>query len=93
MSCYLYILRSERSNKYYIGQTQDVRKRLDRHNRGGSRSTKAGTPWVVIHVEKYTSRSEAPRRERYLKSPAGWSELKNLKKLHTVGVPERSAAR
>ncbi len=87
----VYILQSETTGKYYIGQTEDLEDRLNRHNRGDSKSTKTGRPWKVVHVERYNTRSETVLRERYLKSPNGFLELKkikeNISKFRNVAQP------
>ena len=90
MSFSLYILRSELTKGFYIGQAEDLPKRLGEHNRGKSRSTKSGRSWRLVYKEDFSTRSEAVRRERFLKSPEGWKELQEIKqKINS----ERSAAR
>jgi putative endonuclease len=84
---YVYILYSRKSSSYYIGQTKNIHERLKRHNRGDSRSTKAGRPWEILLVEQFLSRRDACQRERYLKSPQGWQELRILKSRPKVGCP------
>ncbi|MBI3586360.1 MAG: GIY-YIG nuclease family protein [Ignavibacteriales bacterium] len=79
MKYFFYILRSKNDGRYYKGQTEDVEARLQRHNRGDSRSTKAGRPWELVYVEEYTSRAEAIRRERFLKSASGLEEWQSLR--------------
>ena len=76
----VYILRSISTNKRYIGQTQDIDKRLADHNEGNSRYTKNRGPWVLIYSEKCSSRSEAMSREKFLKSGKGRDFLHNLGK-------------
>jgi len=63
----VYILYSEKLDKYYVGSTADVEKRLERHNEGWGRFTKGGIPWEIVHVEKYRSKPEALKREQYIK--------------------------
>ena len=64
---YVYILYSEGSGTYYIGQTNDLGARLERHNSGMILSTKGDAPWnLVWHTDK-PSRSEAVLLERKLK--------------------------
>jgi putative endonuclease len=65
---FVYILKSELNGRFYIGHTQDIDKRLDRHNKGLVRSTKPYRPWQVVRRECYESRSEAYRREMQIKS-------------------------
>ncbi len=79
MSFIVYILKSLKNEKYYIGQTADVEKRLLQHNKGLSRSTKPDAPWKVVYQEMFPSRREAIQRERFLKSPSGWKEWKEIK--------------
>ena len=57
---------------------QDIEVRLAQHNRGKTRSTKSGIPWVVIYSEEYNSRKEAYKRERQIKSYKGGNAFKKL---------------
>ncbi|MBI3195373.1 MAG: GIY-YIG nuclease family protein [Ignavibacteriae bacterium] len=79
MEYFVYLLRSYKTGKYYLGQTQDIETRLLRHNSGDSFSTRKDRPWEIVYTEKYSSQSEAMRRESFLKSPAGWKELQTIK--------------
>jgi putative endonuclease len=76
---YVYILRSLKDGKCYIGQTYSVENRLREHNGGRVRSTKSHRPYKIIHIEEFSSRTLAIKREHYLKSPQGWLEVKELK--------------
>ena len=67
----VYLLLSLQTKRTYVGQTEDVENRLGRHNAGYIRSTKAYRPWNLIHVEEYSTRSEAMKREIWMKSPSG----------------------
>lgn len=54
----------------YVGQTQNLEKRLKQHNgvvRGGAKYTKGRTPIAFVYVETSTSRSDAMRKEQRLK--------------------------
>ncbi len=77
MPFYVYILKSKKSGKSYIGHTSDLVKRLVEHNNGKSISTRFGRPWELIYEEEFQTRSEAAMRERYFKSVSGRMELKN----------------
>ncbi len=81
MSYFVYVLQSDVTKKFYIGQTKDVEARLQKHNQGESQATKSGRPWRLLYKEFYETRSEAVLRERFLKSPQGWKELKRIKEL------------
>ncbi|UBM62403.1 GIY-YIG nuclease family protein [Candidatus Sulfidibacterium hydrothermale] len=65
---FTYILISEVDGSLYIGQTQDVEKRLKRHNTGRNRSTSAKRPWKLLYAKPCNSRSEAVKLEKHLKS-------------------------
>ncbi len=64
----VYILYSKHFDRYYIGQTNDIEKRLVRHNKGYVKSTKAYKPWELVYSEEYPTRKEAVNRETELKS-------------------------
>ena len=65
---YLYILKSLRDNKLYIGSTNNLYLRLRQHNNGQSKSTKFRRPFILIYSEEYLSKSEAMKREWYFKN-------------------------
>jgi len=67
---YVYILQSE-GDHYYVGVTDDLRARLDKHNAGEVTHTSKFRPW---RVKTYLAFSDLPRAvafEKYLKSPSG----------------------
>ena len=68
---FVYILYSKNFDRYYIGMTSDVEKRVKDYNSGRTKSTKPYKPWEVIHKEKFQDRLEARKREKYLKTAAG----------------------
>jgi putative endonuclease len=63
----VYILKSSVTDKYYIGQTSDIERRLVYHNSGYSKSTKAGKPWRLMYSESFDTRQQAMKREAELK--------------------------
>lgn len=71
---FVYILRSEKDNKYYVGMTQNLEVRLKYHNSGKVRSTKDRIPLKIVYLEKYNTKEEARKRELYLKSYRGSRE-------------------
>ena len=64
----IYILYSVKYDRFYIGQCEDVDKRLMRHNNKGVPSTKPYVPWQLVYTETFTSRSEATYREKEIKN-------------------------
>ncbi|MDD4995067.1 MAG: GIY-YIG nuclease family protein [Patescibacteria group bacterium] len=76
-----YILKSLKNGKHYIGHTNDMPARLERHNQGRVKSTKNGRPWELIYSEIFKTKSEANRREFEIKSYKGGILFKKLFKL------------
>ena len=68
MSVSVYILESETTGRFYIGQSQDVSSRVQYHNAGYPRALRNRGPWKLIHKEEFATRGEAMRRERQIKS-------------------------
>jgi putative endonuclease len=68
---YVYVLKSQKDKKTYVGFTRDVLKRLDRHNSGKVESTRHRRPFDLVYTEEFSSENEARKRERYLKTWAG----------------------
>jgi len=64
---FVYILKSLKDRDLYIGYTSNLRKRLEEHNSGLSRSTKSRAPLHLVYYEVYASQTEAKHREENLK--------------------------
>lgn len=75
---YVYILYSSKRDKYYTGQTSDVKDRLHRHNAGWEKSTKHGKPRALIWYKKCSTRSEAVRLETKIKKRGARRYLKEI---------------
>lgn len=74
---FVYILKSKKSKRLYLGYTNDIRKRLKEHNQGLAKSTKPYIPWQIVYYEAYLSEKEARHREHNLKLRANaWNQLK-----------------
>ncbi len=74
---YVYVLKNK-EDKYYIGYTIDVLKRLKKHNAGGSIWTRNRRPWQVVYTEKFMTKKEALQREKQVKSFKGGNKFKEL---------------
>jgi len=77
---YVYILQSFKNNQFYIGYTENLKRRFQEHNRGINFSTKPYKPWKLIHYEAYRDKKDAQRREKYLKTNQGSRLLKRMLK-------------
>ena len=64
---YVYVLKSKKDKRLYIGYTNDLRRRLGEHNRGENKSTKHRTPLSLVYYEAYRSKEDAEKREKKLK--------------------------
>jgi putative endonuclease len=78
MPHFVYILQSQKDNKYYIGESSDVAARLLYHNSGKQRSTKNRIPFHIVLIEEFETRTEALIREKQIKSWKGGVAFKNL---------------
>ena len=77
---FVYILRSEKDDRWYTGYTNDLDKRVFEHNSGQSTWTKRGMPWELIYYEACLEKDDAQAREKYLKSGPGKTYLKKRMK-------------
>ena len=64
---YVYVLKSRKDNNFYIGSTNDLRRRFREHNSGWVFSTKSRKPFALIYYEAYGVESDARKREMNLK--------------------------
>ena len=75
---FVYILKSKIANKFYIGYTGDLNKRIIYHNNGKNISTKNHLPWEVVYSESFQTKKEAWLREHQIKSYKGGVAFKKL---------------
>ncbi|MCD6442111.1 GIY-YIG nuclease family protein [bacterium] len=73
---YTYILISKKDGKLYIGYTDDLKKRINKHNKGFVSATKYRRPLELMYYEAYQEEKDSKRREKYLKGGKGRKELK-----------------
>ena len=78
MSYSVYILKSKKNGRYYIGCSRDVLSRLNEHNLGLSRATKNRGPWDLVYEEQFPSLSLARQTEKILKKRKKISFLDRL---------------
>ncbi|MDD5529550.1 MAG: GIY-YIG nuclease family protein [bacterium] len=75
MAFYVYVLKSELTEKIYIGETSDLNNRIKQHNDPECWFTeftkKNAGPWRLVYKEEYPTRKDAMRREKELKSGQG----------------------
>jgi putative endonuclease len=80
MKYFVYILKSLKDNKRYVGFTSNIDLRINEHNSGNVRSTKDRRPLELIYFEAFTSKKEAMQREKFFKTGKGREYLNSIGK-------------
>ncbi len=75
---FVYVLKSLKDDKFYIGFSEDVKRRNKDHNSGKVLSTKDRRPFKLIDYEANLSKKDALRRENYFKTTKGKTTLKQI---------------
>ncbi len=65
---YLYILTNQQTDRYYIGSTIDLKRRIKQHKLGHTRTTRVLETYELVYKEEYKTIMEARKREQKLKS-------------------------
>ena len=69
---YVYILRSENDlSRHYTGITDDIEKRVTKHNAGRVSHTSKYAPWNLQTYIAFSDDEKAQDFEKYLKSGSG----------------------
>ena len=72
MSYNVYVLKSLKNHKRYVGFSyKDPKLRLREHNIGANKWTRINKPFILVYQEEYRTKTEAIRREKFLKSGQG----------------------
>lgn len=75
---FVYILLSEKDNKFYIGSSTNVEQRVIEHNQGKNTSTANRRPLKLIFYEAFPTKSDALRREHYFKTTKGKVTIRQM---------------
>lgn len=67
---YVYILENS-EGRQYVGSTENIEKRLEKHNRGEVSYTSKFKPWILAHASSFPTKEQALIYEKYLKSGSG----------------------
>ena len=69
---YVYLIRSiPFPDQHYVGITDDIDKRIQHHNNGGSQHTRKYKPWSLVTYVAFTDSAKAFAFEKYLKTGSG----------------------
>jgi len=82
---FIYILKSELDNNFYVGYTHNIDKRLQNHENGNVHSTKNRRPLRLVYFEACLNQQDAIHREKYLKTSWGKRYIKNRLKNYLTG--------
>ena len=63
---------------FYIGYTGNLKERVDQHNKGESNYTKLKLPWQLVYFEGYETKTDALKREKFLKAQKNKSFYQKL---------------
>lgn len=58
-------------DRYYVGLTLDVERRLEEHNAGKSIHTNKFRPWTLVSYTVFIDKTKAEKFEVYLKTSSG----------------------
>ncbi len=74
----VYVLENQSDRSWYVGQTDNLKRRVLEHNSGtGARTTRMKTGgWRLIYAEAYLNKRDALGRERFLKGGSGRTYIK-----------------
>ena len=75
---YVYVLKSDKDRKMYVGATQDLKKRLSMHNAGKINSTKLRKPLKLVYYEAFSDKGDAFAREQWCKTGWGRNQLRKM---------------
>jgi len=82
MIFYTYIIKSEKDGRFFYGQTSNLLRRLNQHNRGIEEATRSDRPWVLVAYKEFDTRSGSMSFERRLKSLKSKAEVLKFVKEH-----------
>ena len=82
---YVYVLRSEKDKKNYVGYTKNLKLRFKWHNDGLVHSTKDRRPLTLMYYEACLNQRDAKHREYYLKTYHGKIFIKKRLKSYLTG--------
>ena len=75
---YVYVLRSKKTGRYYIGYTNNLEERLKYHNSGRTISLRKHIPLEAIKVEEFRFYEDARKREKQIKKYKSGNAFKKL---------------
>ncbi len=85
MIWYTYVLYNKKLNKFYIGSTNNLKRRIKEHQNSKTQTTSMGGKWNLVYYEACLAKKDAQERERQLKTGFGRGYLRKRLKYY-LGV-------
>jgi len=74
---YVYVIKSLKNERLYVGSTNDIKRRLKEHNDGvGGKYTKDNRPFKLVFYEAFLNKKDAMKDELFFKTGYGREVLK-----------------
>ena len=67
MTVFLYIIYSNSKDRYYVGHSDNLLRRIPEHNSKQCKATKTGIPWTLVYSKPCNSRADAMKEELKIK--------------------------
>ncbi|EOZ98268.1 hypothetical protein A33Q_0922 [Indibacter alkaliphilus LW1] len=85
MVFFVYILQSLKDRSFYVGVSHNPEERLEKHNRPHKGYTGRKQPWVLVYTETFPTKTEALKRENFIKAQKSRVFIENLIKGSSAG--------
>jgi len=86
MTGWLYILRNDKTGRYYVGSTSSLERIIKQHKNGHTRTTKILKTFTLAYTEEHDNILEARLRERQLISYKSRKYLDDLVNSGRIGI-------
>ena len=83
---YVYILFSKKDRKFYIGFTNNLKRRINEHFNGKVISTNKRKPLILAMYEAYSLKEDAKAREKFFKTTKGKVQLRKQLKTFLLNM-------
>ncbi|MFA6536580.1 MAG: GIY-YIG nuclease family protein [Candidatus Paceibacterota bacterium] len=70
---YCYVLKSLKDGSFYVGSTQDLKRRIEKHNRKEVKYSSTKAPFRLVWYSAFITKEKAVKFEMYLKSSSGFA--------------------
>ena len=74
----VYIIYSKSIDKYYVGYTNEIDRRIKEHNRVKGKFTDRGIPWEIVYTENFDDKNDAIKREAEIKAKKSRKYIESL---------------